>query len=120
MTFFLPIWILFFQSRGLGITEIGFVSSGVYLASVLLEYPSGIFADKYGRKLSLAISTILMCVVYLLEVTSYSLLQFYIAALLTGCAWAFTSGAREALIYDTLKEKGLEKENSKVLGNLDA
>ena len=43
--FILPLWILFFQSRGLNLAEIGFVATGIYLASVLLEYPTGIFAD---------------------------------------------------------------------------
>ena len=118
--FFIPIWILFFQSRGLDLAEIGFVMSGTYLASVLLEYPTGIFADKYGRKLSLLIASMIYIISLVVDVTAYSTLQFFIGAFLTGASWAFTSGAKEALIYDTLKERKLEKFNSKVLGSLDA
>jgi len=94
--------------------------SGTYLASVLLEYPTGIFADKYGRKLSLLIASMIYIISLVVDVTAYSTLQFFIGAFLTGASWAFTSGAKEALIYDTLKERKLEKFNSKVLGSLDA
>ena len=120
LSFFAPIWILFYQIRGLNLADIGLIASGTYLASVLLEYPTGIFADKYGRKLSLLVSISLSALALITIVTAHSITQFFIGALFTGAAWAFSSGAREALIYDSLKEKKLEKENSKVLGNLDA
>ena len=117
--FITPIWILFYQSRSLNLADIGFVASGIYLASVALEYPTGIFADRYGRKSSIIVSIILSALALFVEVTSHSVAQFFVGALLTGASWAFTSGAREALIYDSLKEKKLEKLNSKVLGSLD-
>ena len=117
--FYLPIWILFYQSRGLNIAEIGFVLSGTYLASFIFEYPTGIFADKYGRKLSLLISLALVTLSLVIEVNSFSVLQFYIASLLFGCGWAFSSGSLQALVYDSLKDRKLEKLNSKVLGIID-
>lgn len=118
-SFITPIWILFFQSRGLTLADIGFIATAVYLGSVLFEYPTGIFADKYGRKLSLAVSLLLLIIALLLEVTAYSKIQFFIAAFITGIAWAFASGALQALIYDKLKENKLEKLNSKVTGLMD-
>ena len=119
LCFFIPIWILFFQARGLNLTEIGLCATGIYLASVLLEYPSGILADKYGRKLSIILSIFLSGIALIIEVTAHSTTQFFIGALFIGSSFAFNSGAREALIYDSLKEKKLEKSNSKVLGSLD-
>jgi len=119
LSFFVPIWILFFQARGLNLAEIGFVATGTYLASVLLEYPTGIFADKYGRKLSIIFSILLNAVALIIEVTAHTTTQFFIGAVFIGASFAFSSGAREALIYDSLKEKKLEKYNSKVLGSLD-
>jgi len=103
-SFITPIWILFFQSRGLTLADIGFIATAVYLGSVLFEYPTGIFADKYGRKLSLIISLLLLIIALLLKVTAYSKIQFFIAAFMIGAAWAFSSGALQALIYDKLKE----------------
>ena len=58
--FFETIWILFYQAKGLNATHIGLVISAVYLTSFLFEYPSGIFADKYGRKASIILSQMLM------------------------------------------------------------
>ncbi len=120
LMFFVPIWILFFQARGLSLAEIGFVATGVYLASVLLEYPSGIFADKYGRKLTIMLSMLLSALALFIQVTAHSTTQFFLGAIFIGASFAFSSGAREALIYDSLKEKKLEKHNSKVLGSLDS
>lgn len=116
--FTIPIWVLFFQSRGLTPTDIGFVATGAYISQFLLEYPSGIFADKYGRKKSIIIAVFLSLLTTILELTAHSVTQFFIAYLCYGASFAFTSGAKEALIYDTLKSKKLEKYNAKVLGSL--
>ncbi|MBI4144121.1 MFS transporter [Candidatus Woesearchaeota archaeon] len=118
--FVLPIWILFFQSRGLTLVDIGFVSTGTYIASVLLEYPSGIFADRYGRKNSLLIAIAFSVLSFLVEIYSFSVTGFFVSALLNGASWAFTSGAREALIFDLLKSVKSHKLNSVILGRLDA
>jgi len=101
------------------LADIGFIATAVYLGSVLFEYPTGIFADKYGRKLSLIISLLLLIIALLLKVTAYSKIQFFIAAFMIGAAWAFSSGALQALIYDKLKENKLEKLNSKITGLMD-
>ena len=118
--FIVPIWILFFQSRGLTLTDIGFIATATYIGSVLFEYPTGIFADKYGRKTSLIFSLLLHTIALLLEVTAYSKVQFFAAAFLIGVSWAFASGALQALVYDKLKENKLEKSNSKITGIIDA
>jgi len=118
-SFIVPIWILFFQSRGLTLADIGFIATATYLGSVLFEYPTGIFADKYGRKTSLIFSLLLHTIAIFLEVTAYSKIQFFIAAFLIGVSWAFASGALQALVYDKLKENKLEKSNSKIIGLID-
>ncbi len=118
--FFIPIWILFFQSRNLNLAEIGFVISGVYFSCLIFEYPTGIFADKYGRKLSLFLFLFLAIISFFIELNAYSITQFFIASIILGCALSFSSGSLEAMIYDALKERKLEKNNSKTLGLLDS
>ena len=120
LMFFMPIWILFYQSRGLNLEQIGLLASAVYLSSFIFEYPTGIFADRFGRKKSMMISVILLLVVYLIEISSYSFERFFVASIIAGIGWSFSSGAREALVYDFLKEKKLEKYNSKVVGIQEA
>ena len=48
------IWIIFLQSRGFSLAEIGLAESAFHLAPVTLELPSGSFADVLGRKWSMA------------------------------------------------------------------
>lgn len=119
ISFYSPILVLFLQSKGLTFQDIGFLSVAIYATSFLLEYPTGIFADKYGRKLSLLISVFLSFISILIYILFKSYWLLFIGYILIGASWAFRSGAREALIYDTLKEKRLQKYNSKVLGELD-
>lgn len=59
----------------------------------------------------------LISVIIYIVFTSYW--QLFTGYILMGVSFAFRSGAREALIYDTLKEKKLHKHNSKILGQLD-
>ena len=119
-TFVTPIWILFFQLRGLSLAEIGFTATGTYLVNFLLEYPAGIYADRYGRKKACIVGTTLMMLSFIVEATAHSLTQFVIGAALVGAGWAFISGAREALVYDTLKQHKLQRFNSIVLGRMDS
>lgn len=116
LVFIAPIWILFFQSRGLNLEQIGFVATGTYLGSFLFEYPSGVFADRLGRKNSIFVSIILSTLALFVELNSYSTYGFFIAAFFGGMSWAFASGAREAFIYDKLKEHKLQRFNSEVTG----
>src|SRR3989338_5032267 len=81
ISFYGPILILFLQSKGLSFQDIGFLSVAIYTTSFLLEYPTGIFADKYGRKLSLLISIFLSFIsilIYILFVSYWLLFLGYI------------------------------------------
>ncbi|MBI5064722.1 MFS transporter [Candidatus Woesearchaeota archaeon] len=119
ISFYSPILILFLLSKSLSFQDIGFLSLGIYTTSLLLEFPTGIFADKYGRKSSLLISVFLSFISILIYISFTSYWLLFLGYILIGASWAFKSGAREALIYDTLKEKRLQRYNSKVLGELD-
>lgn len=53
----IAIW-LFFYSRFLNFTEIAILSALGGLAAILLEIPTGAFADMFGRKTAIVISYI--------------------------------------------------------------
>ena len=114
VNFTAPIRILYLISFGLSYTQIGLMEFAAALAIVLLELPSGIFADIVGRKASQLIS-------FLLSTTAFSLLSFGSSApififgwALSGAADAFQSGSQDALIYDTLQALGKEKDYVKL------
>jgi len=50
LSFFVPIIVLFWQENDLNLTQIMILQSLFSLTVVLLEIPSGYFADVFGRK----------------------------------------------------------------------
>lgn len=114
MHFITPIRILYLISFGLSFSQIGMMELAAAIVIVFLEIPSGIFADFVGRKAS-------QMVAYVLSITAFTCLSFGSSApififgwALSGAADAFQSGANDALIFDTLKEFGREKEYLKI------
>ncbi|WP_102336258.1 MFS transporter [Salimicrobium jeotgali] len=114
------LWVIYLNEQGLSMTEIGIVKALMHLSVVLLEVPTGIIADLYGRKVSLLIGN-LMSIGYgtfMLIGDSFSL--FGVALVTLGVSVTFQSGAEEALAYDTLKEYGQEKKYTSTFGNMIA
>ena len=112
--FITPIRIIYLISFGLSFAQIGMMELAAAIVIVLLEIPSGIFADIVGRKVSRLIA-------YILSIVAFSLLSFGSTAslfilgwALSGAADAFESGAQNALIFDTLKELNREKDYLKI------
>lgn len=117
LAFFVPIVVLFWQKNGLSMTQIMFLQSLFSIAVVLLEVPTGYFADIFGRKKSLMLSGLFL----FLAMASYSIgnnfFHFLIAEMMWAFGISFASGSNSAFTYDTLKELGREKEYKKIWGN---
>jgi MFS family permease len=99
------IWILYLQSRGFSLTEIGLAEAAFHLAPVLLELPSGSFADLVGRRWSLAIGALLIALSTALTFVAGSLPLVMLALFLNGASYSFRSGADQAFLYDALGER---------------
>jgi MFS family permease len=99
------IWILYLKSRGLSLTEIGLSEAAFHLAPVLLELPSGSFADLVGRRWSLAIGSLLVAISSALMFVADSLPLAMIALFMNGASYSFRSGADQAYLYDSLGER---------------
>ena len=59
MFFSVPVIVLFWQENGLSLTQIMILQSLFAGLMVLLEIPTGYFADIYGRKVALVIAAVL-------------------------------------------------------------
>ncbi|MBA2452109.1 MAG: MFS transporter [Chloroflexia bacterium] len=104
--FFLSaIWILYLQSRGLSLTEIGLAEAAFHLAPVLLELPSGSFADMVGRRWSLALGSALVAASTAVLWIADSLPLAMLALFLHGASFSFRSGANQAFLYDALGDR---------------
>ncbi|WP_430789683.1 MFS transporter [Virgibacillus flavescens] len=114
--FLQPVLALFYFARGLDESTILWVllfwSTGVLIG----EVPTGIFADRYGAKLSFIIGAVLSMVSHGMLIWAYDPWLFFASSLLSGFAVTFFSGADEALIYESLKESNEANRMDKALG----
>lgn len=117
LMFFTPIIVLFYQVNGLSLAQIMIIQALSSILFVLLEVPSGYFADIFGRKKSLTITGIFSTLAMFTFAISTSFYHFLFAATLWAIAGVFISGADSAFLYDTLKDLGREKSYKKIWGN---
>lgn len=88
---------LIFLSRGAALSSLSLCIAVYAFAVVFLELPSGILADRYGKKSVFLFSSLLHIVSFSLMAFSDSLFLLLPACFLYGCAAAFASGSIEAL-----------------------
>lgn len=103
------IW-MFFYTQYLSFAEIAAIMAMGAIFSIILEVPTGVFADIVGRKWAVFASYVLFAIAMVGVSTSTSYLWFLIWTLVNGMVNALYSGSMEALVYDTLKESGKEDE----------
>ena len=111
---------LFWQQRGMNVQMVVYTEIIYAMTVTLLEIPSGIFADKFGRKRLLAINGVLSAAELILLVFAHSFWQFAIAIFLAGVGKAFASGSENALLYDSLLQENKQADFEKLLGRLSA
>ncbi|GEM_PF-5756354 len=120
LAFYSCVSALFLQSRGLNFTEIlaleSFVAAGIFL----FEIPSGVWADRFGRRRLLVAANALAVVGMAIFATGHHFLFFALESFLGGIGIACASGADQALIYDSLQAEGREGEARGVFGRLSA
>lgn len=100
--FYNHIGTLYLQSRGLTMGQIGSLGSILIISSLLAEVPTGILADKIGRKWSVVIALFIQTAGEYLYLLTNNYWGFALISALAGIGFAFASGAGEALLYDSL------------------
>jgi MFS family permease len=101
-----PIFVVFFQTRGLNQTGV-FLTQAVFAAIVVaVELPSGWFADRFGYKHSLIIGTVVVTLSYAAYIPDLGLTSILIAEALCGLGFGFMSGADSSLAYGSLAAIG--------------
>src|SRR3989339_587466 len=107
---------LYQQMRGLDLLQVSSIWSIIVGTIVLAEVPTGILADKIGRKWSVSIALLLQAIGEFWYFFATGYLSFVLIAVLAGIGYAFLSGANEALLYDSLTGKNKAKQMAKVSG----
>ncbi|MFH0818839.1 MAG: MFS transporter [Patescibacteria group bacterium] len=89
------------------------------LSSLLSEIPTGVIADKYGRKYSLQLAVVATMIGILFYISYPSFWIVMIGEIFWGIGQSLFSGAGEAFMYDTLKQLNREKESKKMFANAE-
>ncbi|KAF0227574.1 MAG: major facilitator superfamily protein [Erysipelotrichaceae bacterium] len=116
LNFTQALWVSYLAFKGLTLVEIGLCESVFHIASLIFEVPTGIIADRFGRKLSriLGICCKILYLSLLLLVNNFvfAMFSFVFAAL----SYNLESGADSAFVYDSLLENGTHEHFPKIQG----
>lgn len=110
------LWMIYLASRGFSLVQLGILEGIYHITSFLMEVPTGVVADLWGRKVSRIAGRVV-------AVTSLAIM-FYarsfpfqaIAFVATALGNNLESGAGDALVYDSLLLDGREHKYMKVAG----
>ncbi|TXS46000.1 MFS transporter [Streptomyces sp. uw30] len=115
-----PVYALLFADTGLSLWQISSLFALWSITGVVLEVPSGAWADAVSRRRLLWIGPLLTAVGFAVWVVVPSYGAFAAGFVLWGAAGALGSGALEALVYDELDRLGAADRYARVMGRARA
>jgi MFS family permease len=115
-----PVYALLFSDTGLSVWQISSLFAIWSLTGVLLEVPSGAWADAVSRRVLLWLGPLLTAVGFTLWVLTPSYWAFALGFFLWGARGALGSGALEALVYEELERQGAPERYVRIMGRARA
>lgn len=115
-----PVYALLFADTGLSLWQISSLFALWSITGVLLEVPSGAWADAVSRRTLLWLAPLLTATGFALWVTVPTYWAFALGFVLYGVGGALGSGALEALVYDELDRLGAADRYAYVMGRARA
>ncbi|MFI1567658.1 MFS transporter [Streptomyces sp. NPDC020490] len=115
-----PVYALLFSDTGLSVWQISSLFALWSATGVLLEVPSGAWADAVSRRLLLWLGPLLTAAGFALWVLVPSYWAFALGFVLWGARGALGSGALEALVYEELERLGAAGRYARVMGRARA
>ncbi len=111
---------LLLLARGLTLVQISLIESILIFTIFLMEAPTGVLADRVGRKWSIFASTFFLMCAEFLFIFARDFNWYIVIALLTGTGFAFASGAVEAMVYDSLPAANRENAMKREMGRVNS
>lgn len=110
------IWMLYLAYRGMSLIEIGLLESIFHMTSMTMEIPTGLIADRFGRKTSRLLSSVMAFTSACIMLSAHSFTMLAVGFILSALSYNLESGAGDALVYDSLIEGDQESRYYKVRG----
>ena len=111
-----PLYVLLFADTGLSVGQISSLFVLWATAGIVLEVPSGVWADAVSRRLLLCLAPLLAAGGFALWVLLPSYPAFAVGFLLWGAGGALRSGALEALVFTELERLGAADRYARLIG----
>jgi sugar phosphate permease len=102
---FMPFQVFFLQSRGLSLAAIFDLNVVFSLATVCFEVPTGIYADRNGRRVAMASGGLVMAVACAFFIVGGDFWVYALANVFCALAMTLSSGADSAFLYDHLADR---------------
>lgn len=99
-------WVLLLVSDGYSLVRVGFAETVFHITSLIAEIPSGMFADVFGRKKSLILSSVMSMLSALVRGFVPGFAAVCVSVGFSALSYNFISGSDSAIAYDTLLEAG--------------
>jgi MFS family permease len=103
------VWLLV-AGRGLGIADYATLQSIYYLTTLVAELPTGILADRAGRRPALLLAGLVQGVGFVAIALAEGFLGFAVGHVGLGIGQALLSGTTSAMLFDSLRAVRQEKD----------
>lgn len=120
LRFFEPFLLLYFLSLDLDYTQIGILYAIREISRYILEIPSGMMADAWGRRRTLASSFAFYIISFLIFFGSESFVLPIVAMIFFAVGDAFRSGTHKSMIFEYLRIKGWQDQKVDYYGHTRA
>ncbi|MFJ3610690.1 MFS transporter [Streptomyces hydrogenans] len=100
------VFVIFLYQRGFSAAQVALLQTLLYLVSGVAELPTGVIADRVGRRASIVIGQLLIAGCLLGQVASDRYWVFLALFVGQGVGMACVSGSDTALLYDLLVRRG--------------
>ncbi|MBU7046621.1 MAG: MFS transporter [Theionarchaea archaeon] len=108
---------IYLLGKGLSFTEVGLVWSVTLFFSTVLDFPTGNFADLYGRKLAYVLGVISIGIGNFIFGVGETITVFFVAAFFVGLGAAQISGSLSSWVVDEQIKVNKKDEIRKIFGD---
>ena len=116
LRFFEPYMIIYFLLSGLNLFHIGLLFSVREIIIYIFEIPSGVIADRYGKKTELVICFLFYISSFVIFFIGGSFLIFALAMVLFALGEAFRSGTHKSMIMSYIDHHKITDSKTKIYG----
>jgi MFS family permease len=114
-------WVIYLQQRrGFSLTEATIIDVAFWIAATLGEVPTGVVADTYGRKTSIAVGVALMSVSIIAWAFAPTMPLIMLAYMGLAVGVTFLSGAEDAFFYESAQMLKRGDDYTRLFGRVTA